>query len=60
MGAFLKLAGAAPTGGEAKLLVQNAEVRVNGAIELRRAHQVAPPDVVAVGETEYRVCSSPD
>ena len=41
-------------------IVQNAEVRVNGAIELRRGHRVAPPDVVAVGETEYRVCSSPD
>jgi ribosome-associated protein YbcJ (S4-like RNA binding protein) len=35
-------------------------VRVNGAIELRRGHNVAPRDVVAVGEAEYRVCSSPD
>ncbi|MGZ4199406.1 MAG: RNA-binding S4 domain-containing protein [Thermoleophilia bacterium] len=60
LGAFLKLAGAAQTGGEAKLLVQNGEVRVNGATELRRGHSVAPDDVVAVGETEYRVCSSPD
>jgi len=60
LGAFLKLAGAAPTGGEAKLLVQNGEVRVNGAIELRRGHDVACGDVVAVSETEYRVCSSRD
>jgi ribosome-associated protein len=48
------------TGGEAKLFVQSGEVRVNGAVELRRGHNVAPPDVVAIGETEYRVCSSPD
>jgi len=40
--------------------VQSGEVRVNGAVERRRAHDVAPHDVVTVGETEYRVCSSPD
>ncbi|HUK76384.1 MAG TPA: RNA-binding S4 domain-containing protein [Thermoleophilia bacterium] len=60
MGAFLKLAGAAPTGGEAKLLIQGGEVRVNGAVERRRGHLVAPPDVVSLGATEYRLCSSPD
>jgi ribosome-associated protein len=60
LGAFLKLAGAAPTGGEAKVLIQNGEVRVNGATELRRGHDVAPGDIVAVGGAEYRVCSSPD
>jgi ribosome-associated protein YbcJ (S4-like RNA binding protein) len=35
-------------------------VRVNGATELRRGHDVAPGDIVAVGGAEYRVCSSPD
>jgi len=59
LGAFLKLAGATQTGGEAKLLIQNGEVRVNGAVEVRRAHRVAPGDRVAVGATEYGVCSSP-
>lgn len=58
LGAFLKLAGVAATGGEAKALVQGGLVRVNGAVETRRAHKVAPGDVVAVGAEEYRVCSS--
>jgi ribosome-associated protein len=53
------LAGATQTGGEAKLLIQNGEVRVNGVVEVRRAHRVAPGDRVAVGATEYGVCSSP-
>jgi ribosome-associated protein len=53
------LSGAAATGGEAKLLVRDGAVRVNGAVELRRGHHVAPGDVVAIGDTEYRVCSSP-
>ncbi|HMK93324.1 MAG TPA: RNA-binding S4 domain-containing protein [Thermoleophilia bacterium] len=59
LGAFLKLAGAAQTGGEAKLLVQDGAVRVNGVVETRRGHRVIPGDVVALGDTEYRVCSSP-
>ncbi len=34
------------TGGEAKLRVQNGEVRVNGAIELRRGRQLVAGDRV--------------
>jgi ribosome-associated protein len=54
----LKLAGATMTGGEAKYLVQSGAVRVNGAVETRRGHQVNDGDVVAVAGREYRVCSS--
>jgi len=59
LGAFLKLAGAASTGGHAKLLVQEGEVFVNGEAETRRGRTLQPGDVVAVGGEEYRVCSSP-
>ena len=58
-GAFLKLAGAAGTGGHAKLLVQNGEVVVNGDVELRRGRTLQPGDVVVVGGQEYLVCTSP-
>jgi ribosome-associated protein YbcJ (S4-like RNA binding protein) len=34
-------------------------VTVNGEIERRRGHKVAPGDVVEVDGEEYRVCSSP-
>ena len=59
LGSFLKLAGAASTGGHAKLLVQDGDVTVNGMAETRRGRALVPGDVVAVGGEEYRVCSSP-
>lgn len=49
---FLKWAGAAQTGGEAKLLIQSGEVAVNGAIETRRGRKLVKGDRVDVmGET---------
>ena len=59
LGSFLKLAGAATTGGHAKLLVQDGEVSVNGEVDRRRGRTLQPGDVVAAGGEEYRVCSSP-
>jgi ribosome-associated protein len=43
---FLKFHGLVATGGEAKLRIQRGDVRVNGALELRRGRQLAPGDVV--------------
>lgn len=52
---FLKWVGAAQTGGEAKLMIQEGEVRVNGAIENRRGRKLVSGDrVIANGKT-YRV-----
>ena len=59
LGAFLKLAGVAATGGHAKIIVQEGDVSVNGEIERRRGRTLQPGDVVAVGGREYRVWSSP-
>jgi ribosome-associated protein len=59
LGSFLKLAGAAATGGHAKLLVQAGDVRVNGTPETRRGRTLRLGDVVVVGQQEYRVCPSP-
>lgn len=46
LGQLLKLAGLADTGGEAKLAIEQGQVRVNGAVETRRGAQLAPGDVV--------------
>jgi ribosome-associated protein len=59
LGAFLKLAGVAATGGHAKLIVQAGDVTVNGEVETRRGRALLPGDVVGVGGREYRVWSSP-
>jgi len=58
LGAFLKVAGVAATGGHAKLLIQGGRVRVNGAVEMRRGRRLDVGDTVVVGTAEYRVCSS--
>lgn len=58
LGAFLKLAGAAATGGHAKLLIQEGGVRVNGEPETRRGRKLASGDVVTVAGREFRLCSS--
>ncbi len=49
---FLKLKGIVQTGGEAKLLIQSGEVRVNGKTETRRGRKLVEGDrVSALGET---------
>jgi ribosome-associated protein len=58
LGAFLKLVGVAATGGHAKVLVQEGEVSVNGAIETRRGRKLVAGDLIGVGGAEFRVCSS--
>jgi len=59
LGAFLKLAGVAGTGGHAKVIIQSGEVTVNGQVETRRGRTLQAGDVVAAGGREFRVCSSP-
>lgn len=49
---FLKLKGLVQTGGQAKLLIQAGEVRVNGAVETRRGRKLVKGDRVStLGET---------
>jgi ribosome-associated protein len=49
---FLKFHGIAETGGQAKLMIQDGEVQVNGQVETRRRRKLVVGDVVhAFGET---------
>jgi ribosome-associated protein len=59
LGAFLKLAGVAGTGGHAKIIIQSGDVLVNGEVETRRGRTLQAGDVVATGGREFRVWSSP-
>jgi len=45
---FLKWEGLVATGGQAKLLIQEGQVEVNGLVETRRSRKLAPGDVVTV------------
>ena len=55
LGQLLKLAGAAAGGSEAKALIADGRVSVNGEPELRRGRQLHPGDVVRIGSDELRV-----
>ena len=51
LGQLLKLAAVAGSGGEARELIQDGEVRVNGELETRRGRKLHAGDVVeALGE----------
>ena len=53
--AFLKFAGAVGTGGEAKLLIADGRVRVNGEVCAQRGRKLRPGDTVGFPGGEYAV-----
>ena len=50
---FLKFSGIADTGGQAKLLIQSGEVKVNGERETRRRRKLVLGDVIEVDGKLY-------
>ena len=52
---FMKRSSLADTGGQAKLLIQAGEVKVNGEIETRRRRKLVPNDVVQVDGQKFVV-----
>lgn len=55
LGQFLKLANLIESGAEAKPLVAEGQVQVNGEVETRRGRQLVPGDVVTLGGLAARV-----
>jgi ribosome-associated protein len=55
LGQFLKHAGLADTGAEAKALIADSAVLVNDEVENRRGRQLAEGDVVQLGDQSVRV-----
>lgn len=55
LGQFLKLADLAEDGVQARDLISDGEVRVNGEVELRRGRQLVRGDVVAVATPQGEV-----
>jgi ribosome-associated protein len=55
LGQALKLAGLAGSGGEARALVEQRRVTVNGEVEARRGRQLRAGDVVALGDDAVRI-----
>lgn len=55
VGQLLKLSGLVESGGEARELVQQGAVRVNGEVERRRGRQLHRGDVVEAGAQTVRI-----
>lgn len=55
LGQFLKLASLIDTGADAKAVIADGLVTVNGDVELRRGRQLRPGDTVSLGERSARV-----
>ena len=55
LGQFLKLADLIDNGADAKPLLMNGLVVVNGEVETRRGRQLGKGDVVAIGDDTVRV-----
>lgn len=54
----LKMAGVALTGGHAKRMIQDGEVRVNGEVETRRKRKLIEGDVVEVDGESFEIALS--
>jgi len=59
LGQLLKLAGVVASGSEAKALLAEQGVLVNGVAESRRGRQLHPGDRVGVAGTELLVVAAP-
>ena len=56
---LMKLGSIAATGGEAKQLIQDGQVRVNGEICLQRGRKLRPGDVVTYLGRDYTAAYAP-
>jgi ribosome-associated protein len=52
---FLKFSGITATGGQAKWMIVDGEVKVNGIIETRRGRKLVDDDEVTVGGKTLKV-----
>jgi ribosome-associated protein len=58
LGQLLKLAGVVDDGAQARALIEDGEVSVDGEADRRRGRQVRPGSLVSLGETQIRVISA--
>lgn len=52
---FLKWSGVAMTGGEAKVMIESGQVKVNGSPETHRSRKLFPGDVVDIDGEIFEV-----
>ncbi len=55
LGQALKLAGLVESGVDAKIVIQNGEVKVNGEVDTRRGKKLVAGDVVFFNGNEFKI-----
>jgi ribosome-associated protein len=55
LGQALKLSGLAASGGDARALIEEGAIAVNGEVERRRGRQLHRGDVVTLGDDVVRI-----
>ena len=58
LGQALKLSGEADTGVDAKYIIEEGKVKVNGEVEIRRGRKLYNGDVFSVNDSELTVVSA--
>ena len=58
LGQALKLSGEADTGVDAKYIIEEGKVKVNGEVEIRRGRKLYNGDVFSVNDSEVTVVSA--
>jgi ribosome-associated protein len=58
LGQLLKLAGVVDDGAQARAMIEDGEVSVDGEVDRRRGRQVRPGSSVNLGQTQIRVTSA--
>jgi ribosome-associated protein len=52
---FLKFSGISSTGGQAKWMIVDGEVKVNGIVETRSGRKLGDDDIVTIGRETFKV-----
>ena len=56
---ILKFEGLVSSGAEAKLVIDNGEVKVNGQVETRKRNKIMSGDVIEYEQEQYNIVLSP-
>ncbi|MDD6207834.1 MAG: RNA-binding S4 domain-containing protein [Clostridiales bacterium] len=56
LGQAMKAAGMVDSGVEAKIVIQDGQVQVNGQVETRRGKKLVPGDVISYQGMQVEIC----
>lgn len=52
---FLKLVNEVGSGGEAKIMILDSKIKLNGVVEIQRGKKLRPSDVITIEDRSYKI-----